>query len=416
MRFTSLHKALGLEPSEQLTAAILESAVDEGVPEAENLDWKQKLPEVRSLSGSDVKKDIAAMANSGGGLIVYGVKESQSKAVGLCHPGEFDERYESTYRRVAINKISPPVFGLRIDRLGDEDLAIAVEVLPSSDAPHLVQYDDHFGAPVRNGADTVWMNERQIEAMYRARFDERRRAVETLDGYYAEALEQVGPADRPWLVAVAHPRVPDVIARPRREDASAMFKHAEANALKLARRRGTHIIESTDHTNPRPGLRRWTAVDQVRDEDAPWCGAWASVHHDGSVSLVGPVGGLRAGQEFVCETHDVMQWELENAVVDLAALVRSGNKVLGHDEYDVRIGIEWTGTEALRVMEVGWGGHAYADRSIPMRIFSPVRTTLAPAMGAADLQRAVHTLAEDCINQGGLTELIVVKKPDDANF
>lgn len=412
MRFTPLHKALGLEPSEQLSDAILDSAVDEGVSEGEDLDWKQRLPDIRSLSTSDVKKDIAAMANSGGGMIVYGVEESQSKAVARHDPGEFDERYESTYRRVAINKISPPVFGLRIDRLGDNKRAIAVEVLASSEVPHLVQYDDRFGAPVRNGSDTVWMNERQIEAMYRTRFDERRRAAETLDGYYAEALEQIGPSDRPWLVAVAHPRVPDVIARPNRDNATAVFKQAETYALKLAHRRGTHIFEATDHINPRAGLRRWTAVDQVRDGERPWCGAWASVHHDGSVSLVGPVGGLRAGQDFVCELHDLLQWELENAVVDLAALVRAGHRVLGHDEYDVRIGIEWAGAEILRILEVGWNGHALANRSIPLRRYSPVRTTLAPALPMADFQRVVRTLAEDCINQGGLTELIVVKESE----
>lgn len=414
MRFTPLHKALGLEPSEQLSDAILDSAVDEGVSEGEDLDWKQRLPDIRSLSTSDVKKDIAAMANSGGGMIVYGVEESQSKAVARHDPGEFDERYESTYRRVAINKISPPVFGLRIDRLGDNKRAIAVEVLASSEVPHLVQYDDRFGAPVRNGSDTVWMNERQIEAMYRARFDERRRAVETLDGYYAEAMEQIGPSEQPWLIAVAHPRVPDAIARPDREAAKAVFKNAAAYALTFARRLGTHVFDATDHTNPRAGFRRWTAMDQVRDKERPWCGAWASVHHDGSVSLVAPVGGLRVGQESACEPHDLMQWELENAVADLAALVRACYGVQGHDDYDVQIGIEWTGTEELRIFEVGWGGHAYAGRSIPLRRYSPVRTTLSPAMPTGDFQREVSTLAEDCINQGGLTELAVIKKHDDA--
>lgn len=413
MRFTPLHKALGLEPSERLDAEILDRAVAEGVAEGEDLDWKQKLPDMRSLAEGDVKKDIAALANSGGGMIVYGVAESQTSATSRCDPGEFDERYESTYRRVAINKISPPVFGLRIDRIDGEVQAIAVEVLASSEIPHLVQYKEHFGAPIRNGADTVWMNERQIEAMYRARFDERRRAAETLDGYYAEALDQVGSSDRPWLVAVAYPRVPDVIARPNREVAAAVFKQAETYALRLAHRRGTHIFEATDHVNPRAGLRRWTAVDQVRDDERPWCGAWASVHHDGSVSLVGPVGGLRAGPESMCEPHDLLQWELENAVVDFAALVRSGHRVLGHDEYDVRIGIEWTGAEVLRIFEVSWNGHAHANRSIPLRRYSPVRTTLAPALPMADFQRAVRILAADCINQGGLTELIVVKEPED---
>jgi len=48
-----------------------------------------------------------------------------------------------------------------------------------ADGPHLIYYtNEYFGAPIRDNADTVWMKERQTEAMYRARFDERRHAAE----------------------------------------------------------------------------------------------------------------------------------------------------------------------------------------------------------------------------------------------
>ncbi|WP_434092876.1 RNA-binding domain-containing protein [Streptomyces halstedii] len=39
-------------------------------------------------------KDVAAMANGSGGLIVYGVEESQKAATGRVDIGEFDETYE----------------------------------------------------------------------------------------------------------------------------------------------------------------------------------------------------------------------------------------------------------------------------------------------------------------------------------
>jgi hypothetical protein len=39
---------------------------------------------------------------------------------------------------------------------------------------------------VRNNADTVWMKEREVEAAYRRRFDERRYANEALDRLYGE--------------------------------------------------------------------------------------------------------------------------------------------------------------------------------------------------------------------------------------
>tara|TARA_R110002051_G_scaffold60578_15_gene111107 strand:- start:6290 stop:6490 length:201 start_codon:yes stop_codon:yes gene_type:complete len=66
MTFAPLHRALGLEPSE-LTNEILNAAVDAGVVESDDLNWKSELPPIKNLSQTDVPKDIAAMANSGAG-------------------------------------------------------------------------------------------------------------------------------------------------------------------------------------------------------------------------------------------------------------------------------------------------------------------------------------------------------------
>ena len=58
------------------------------VVETDDLDWKSELPSAKGLSATDYPKDIAAMANSGGGLIVYGVKESQKAATERQDVGE----------------------------------------------------------------------------------------------------------------------------------------------------------------------------------------------------------------------------------------------------------------------------------------------------------------------------------------
>ena len=119
--------------------------------------------------------------------------------------------HERAYRSVAVTAISPPVFGLEVHRLGTECRAVAVVIPASVDGPHLIYKNDFFGAPIRNDADTAWMKERQIEAMYRARFNERRRATEAVDSLFAEAAEGRDTAERAWLIAVAHPRVPGAL-------------------------------------------------------------------------------------------------------------------------------------------------------------------------------------------------------------
>ena len=186
MTFTALHRALGLGPA-PLTDELLDEAVANGVTETSDLDWKSALPKAKDLSQSDFPKDVAAMANSGGGVIIFGVRESQKAAVERVNAGEFNEGYERSLLSAAITAISPPVFGLTVHQLGSGDkLAIVVEVPASLDGPHLIYRNHYFGAPMRNGSDTVWMKERQIEAMYRARFNEQRHATEALGNLFSE--------------------------------------------------------------------------------------------------------------------------------------------------------------------------------------------------------------------------------------
>lgn len=140
--------------------------------------WIESLSSLRpgAFPQTDVPKDIAAMANSGGGMIVYDVEEHEKAATGRRDVGEFTEGYERVYRSAAVTAIAPPVFGLEVYRLGAECRVVAVVVPASVDGPHLIYKNDFFGAPVRNDADTAWLKERQIEAMHRARLDERRGA------------------------------------------------------------------------------------------------------------------------------------------------------------------------------------------------------------------------------------------------
>ena len=101
MQFTALHRLLGLSPG-PLTNEMIDDAVAQGIAETDDLDWKSKLPPTKSLSETDFPKDIAAMANSGGGVIVYGITEQEKKATGRVDTGELTETHEAacTARRL----------------------------------------------------------------------------------------------------------------------------------------------------------------------------------------------------------------------------------------------------------------------------------------------------------------------------
>jgi predicted HTH transcriptional regulator len=212
MNFTALHRLLGRDPG-PLTDEMIKEAVAQGIAE------------------TDYPKDIAAMANSGGGMIVYGVTEKDKKATGREAVDELTERFAQALRSAAVTAISPPVFGLDIGQLGDaSNRCIAVIVPASVDGPHLIFRGEHFGAPIRNDADTVWMKERQIEAAYRQRFEERRNSTEAIDRLYDELTAIAQVEARAWLIAVARPRVIPTMKRIEKDEARTLFQKASERA------------------------------------------------------------------------------------------------------------------------------------------------------------------------------------------
>ncbi|WP_231914455.1 ATP-binding protein [Rhodococcus sp. LB1] len=69
MDFTAIHRILGQQPG-PITDEMIDAVVENGLKETDDLDWKSELPPAKGLPQMDYPKDIAAMANSGGGTIV----------------------------------------------------------------------------------------------------------------------------------------------------------------------------------------------------------------------------------------------------------------------------------------------------------------------------------------------------------
>jgi Putative DNA-binding domain len=412
MVFTPLHRALGIEPG-PMTDKILDAAVAVGVRETDELDWKSELPPVKGLTQTDFPKDIAAMANGAGGVIVFGVRETEKAATERVDAGDLDEAYERALRSAAITAISPPVFGLGVHRLGTEgNRAVVVEVPASVDGPHLIYRNQYFGAPVRNDSDTVWMKERQIEAMYRARFDERRHASEAMDALFTEISTGRDSDKRAWLIAVGHPRVPRIGGRLTREQARGVLERSEKLTLQYAGRGGIHPLESVDRLNPRPGLRRWVAVNSATSEQSAWKESWASIHHDGSVTLAAVVGGHRSSRDGYFEGWQIESAAIECAIADLMALVRATAEATDNDDYDLRVGIDWSGEQPLTILTKDNTGFTYDGVSTPLYRYTPVETSVNAAGSDPDFLESLRDLARDCLNQGGISNLLIIRLPE----
>jgi len=410
MPFTALHRLLGEAPG-PVTNELIDAAIANRLAEAADLDWKQDLPPTKNLNETDFPKDVAAMANRGGGTIVFGVTEEEKHATGRKDTGELTENHEQALRRVAVTAISPPVFGLSIERVGEPNERAVVVVVPATvNGPHLLYRSDLFGAPIRNDADTVWMKESQIESMYRARFDARQDAHAALTSTFDEAARNWSVAGHATFVAIARPTLPYASpSRPTRESARDLISAATSIASLLAKNVGIHPLANIDRYNPRPGLRRWIAVNEATAEQTRWKSAWVATHHDGSVSLAASVGGHRTATGFLLP-NQIEAIAVENAVANFMALVRAMSENREISEFDIRIGIQPATDEPIVILTVDNSGHTFAGSSMALVEYSPVTATVTADSSMDEFSGQVYELAEDCVNQGGITHLHSVIK------
>lgn len=410
MLFTSLHRLLGHDPG-PITDALIEEAVGAELAETDDLDFKDRLPPAKGLSETDFPKDVAAMANRGGGTLVYGVEESKKRATARVDVGDLGEVHERALRAVAISAISPPVFGLGIYPTGVEgNRAVTVVVPASVGTPHLIYRNDYFGAPIRNDADTVWMRESQVESLYRARFEARRTAATELDALYNDALVGRDVIRRPWVIAVARPRLPLPARKLTSDDARTLFKSAEANTMLWAGRGALHPLQYVDRNNPRPGLRRRVAMYSHPQDELRRFESWAAFHNDGSVAIASALGGgySKAGRD---PDNVVSCVAVEGAVADLVGMVKAVSERSGGNEFEVRVGLEFEGLGPLVISALDQWGYSDLDDSINLAHFVPVEVAIRADANADDLHWQVHDLAEDCVNQGGVYRVSSITPP-----
>lgn len=105
------------------TESELQSLIDNRVPEAVGLEYKRSdsLGKTESKR-KEIGKDISAMANSDGGVVIYGIKthsEEEEKHI----PEDFDEDISASHvsiewlEQVASSHIQPSIAGLRFHRI-----------------------------------------------------------------------------------------------------------------------------------------------------------------------------------------------------------------------------------------------------------------------------------------------------------
>ncbi|MFE3143363.1 helix-turn-helix domain-containing protein [Streptomyces scopuliridis] len=282
-----LTAALGRHPDD-LTEDDLQRAVDGQIPESVDLDWKKDFYKGSDAGKKELAKDISAMANTAGGMVVVGVDDgNQDHAHGLA-PAEPDPtRGEEWIRSVLANWIQPvvPNVGVRQVKSTAHDGKVywVLTVPPSTQAPHAVAQpgnDYHFRVQVRHGTTTRTLAESEIAQRYRDRFEAASEDVDRLHqvadaglGYltaYLTNTEHGGGSridhDPAWISLTAVPAVRGTYPLSTQTDREVAFS------------RFSGLAAGGITTNMRPRYPLLVGRRQVRFEGHPT----GQLHQDGS--------------------------------------------------------------------------------------------------------------------------------------
>ncbi|MFJ8255544.1 helix-turn-helix domain-containing protein [Streptomyces sp. NPDC094466] len=290
--WTRLHQHLGAAPG-PLTYDMVSRAAADHLGESDDLDWKKDLPQPpRNGQWNEFAKDISAMANTRGGLLIYGVADNH-EITGI----DWEKADLRQYAQWVRNHVHPYLPDLVMYPLtGGATTLLVVDVPASEMAPHLVhgrsdkdKEQQAFTVPYRDRDHTAWMAEHQIERAYRDRFTRTDRAEEALrrhSDFLTRTITAHAAKPSAWLVAVACPTRPHPSGAPplSRDEADCLLRSVgdRRDHQPIRPNRGAMSGMGATLIIPSPGLRRWVASTMASEHDR---NTMIELHHDGTVTL-----------------------------------------------------------------------------------------------------------------------------------
>lgn len=417
--WTRVHQHLGCAPG-PLTYDMVRQAVADHLEESDDLDWKRDLP-VPPLHGhfNEFAKDVAAMANTRGGLLIHGVSDDH-QMVGV----DWEKADLRQYAQWVRNHVHPYLPDLVMFRLTDGAKTLLIVDAPASEmAPHLVhgrsdkdKEQQAFTVPYRDRDHTAWMAEHQIERAYRDRFTRIGRAEEETQRHIdltAQTITAHASAPSAWFIAVARPQ------RPLSRSAYTMGQDEARQVLEAATKRvrvlhpqplvpGPLVGMGPDtRLNPRPGLRRWVCNNLQSPINREII---TELHYDGTVTMAANLSFIRGSEEPPGPEDDlpVSERVVTACCYDFVATVQEQQKKLRLDStVQLTAAITSPGTpRALAPLTSAWGDFqvrestpSYARRPHHLQ---PVYAPLSPAAADEEGRSSAAELCADLMSQFGL--------------
>ncbi|MFE4910795.1 helix-turn-helix domain-containing protein [Streptomyces sp. NPDC056652] len=418
--WTRIHEHLGCPPG-PLTFDMVRRATDDNLDEFDDLDWKEPLPQPpRDGRWNEFAKDVAAMANTRGGLIIYGVEDKTTRLLGI-DPQEANLQQYAQWIR---NHVHPYLPDLDMFELTDGTKSVLVVDVPASEmAPHLVygtaaKDKDQQAAvvPYRDNDHTAWMAEHQVERAYRDRFARVGLAEEQLQrhiDFTTRTITAHASAPSAWFIAVSRPQ------RPLPRGAYTMSRGEAREVLKSAERRARALhgkplapgplvgMGPDTLLNPRSGLRRWVCSNLESPINREII---TELHYDGTVVMAANLSFIRESEEPPGQDDDLLVSErlVTACCYDFVATAQEQQRKLRLDSalQLTAVIISPDKPRALAPLTSQWGDLQGRESTPPYarrpHYIQPAHTSLSPVSAEEEGRGSADELCMDLMNQFGL--------------
>lgn len=172
---------------------LLVELCEQATPEAPGLEFKRELPSKHPKGKAELAKDVSALANAGGGDIIFGVHEKDACANKL-NPivGETADAAQRRLGQVLDAKVEPRLLGLQFQAVplpnyGEGAFVLVCRVPQSFVGPHRYDDDGVFRFVVRTGTHTTELTYEQL----RRAFDRTSSLAEQAERFRAERIGRI---------------------------------------------------------------------------------------------------------------------------------------------------------------------------------------------------------------------------------
>lgn len=220
------------EVSHEQVAALVTNAT----PETYDLDFKAEMYGRSDAGKRALAVDVAAMANTAGGMIAVGIAED-TQARAASAPGvALDDEEIARVRNIVASHVSPfmtfdvwPVEDPQREGYG----FILIAVPRSPLRPHAVLVNDSLRYPRRNGSTTAYLSEPEVADAYRARFTGLQRTVDDLERYEKDLLDSLDTSDMTYIAVTLVPDIDGNFVLDTRTQRAFQMEHMSTDPLIL---------------------------------------------------------------------------------------------------------------------------------------------------------------------------------------